>query len=100
MLDRLSANNFAKLLEGMADPTRLRILTALKNGPLTVSDLGKVLEITIVNISHHLGIMRNGNILLSEKQGRCIHYRLNPNFFKIEEGRITFITAWCVINFA
>jgi ArsR family transcriptional regulator, nickel/cobalt-responsive transcriptional repressor len=98
-MDKFAANDFAKLLEALADPSRLRILIELKDRPLSVSEIGKLLEITVVNVSHHLQTLKNSNILLAERQGRSINYRLNPNFFKLEDGKLRFVTAWCEMTF-
>lgn len=62
----------------MADPDRLRIVNLLRLGPKTVSEMSESLEIELVNVSHHLGVLRSSDIVFSEKQGRHRLYRLNP----------------------
>ena len=35
----------------------------------------------VVNVSHHLGVLRHAGVVLDEKQGRFVVYRLHPDVF-------------------
>lgn len=96
MIDRGSANVFAALLSAMAEPNRLRILWALRNGSRNVTELSQVTENSIVNVSHHLGILKTSGILDAMKSGRSVIYSLNPTYFEItEDKKVFFNTKWC-----
>lgn len=71
----------AVYLKAIADPTRLRILNALKAGPLTVGDIALSLEIEAVLASHHLRALYHARIAVTEKDGKYVYYSLNDEFF-------------------
>ena len=95
MIDRGSANVFAALLSAMAEPNRLRILWALRNSSRSVTELSQLTENSIVNVSHHLGIMKTSGILDAVKVGRSVIYSLNPAYFVTEDTKVFFNTKWC-----
>jgi DNA-binding transcriptional ArsR family regulator len=78
MKQKITASGCADRLKAMADPDRLRIVTALRGGPKSVGELADSLPMELANASHHLGVLRTSQIVLVEKQGRQRVYRLNP----------------------
>jgi DNA-binding transcriptional ArsR family regulator len=64
------------MLRALADPVRLKIIDALRSAPKCVSELSESLEIEVVTVSHHLGILYSAGILEREKKGRFKVYRL------------------------
>lgn len=69
----------ARRLKALADPDRLRIVNVLFAGEKNVSDLATELDIEIVNVSHHLGVLRNAGLVRVERQGRFMIYSLAPD---------------------
>lgn len=70
--------NAANRLKAMAHPVRIAIIEILdQNGPLCVSDIFVKLDIEQASASHHLNILKNRNILKSERTGKNIIYSLN-----------------------
>jgi ArsR family transcriptional regulator len=69
----------AERLKSIADPERLRIVMHLFQGETNVSDLAHELGEEIVKVSHHLGVLRHAGVVMSEKQGRFVVYRLHPD---------------------
>ena len=69
----------------MADPERLKIVQCLRDGPKNVSEIAELLGEEIVNVSHHLGVLRNAGIALDEPRGRFVIYRLHPDVFHAEK---------------
>lgn len=67
----------AKLFRGLADPSRLSILTALRGGPLTVSDIVRATGLTQSNVSNHLACLRDCGLVANEQAGRYVHYRVS-----------------------
>ena len=59
-----------------ADPTRVRMLSALAISEMCVTDLSRVLEINQTTISHQLRLLKNLGIVKSERQGKIIFYSL------------------------
>jgi len=66
----------AEMLRALADPVRLRILDALRSSPKCVSELSQSLQLEVVTVSHHLGILHTFGVLEREKKGRFKVYRL------------------------
>lgn len=73
----------ASMLKAVADPDRLKIVESLRSGPKNVSELAKILKSEIVNVSHHLGVLRKRKIVNFQKRGRFVHYTLNPDVYSI-----------------
>lgn len=67
----------AKLFRGFADPSRLRVLESLRNGPLTVSALVAATSLSQPNVSNHLSCLHNCGLITRERQGRFTAYRLS-----------------------
>jgi DNA-binding transcriptional ArsR family regulator len=73
-----------RTLHVIADPTRRRILEALKlkaaagkeNG-LCASDIESRIHLSQPTISHHMAILENAGLILSKKQGQWRWYRRN-----------------------
>ncbi|MGL4462264.1 MAG: ArsR/SmtB family transcription factor [Planctomycetia bacterium] len=80
--DPLQVDRCSRLLRALADPERLRIVHVFTEGPHTVTELANLLQAPVPNISHHLGILRNAEIVTARKDGRFVHYALNPKFFR------------------
>ena len=79
MRDRLQSNKCARFLKALADPDRLKIIQCLQAGPKNVTDLAQALGKELANVSHHLGVLRHAGLVLDEKQGRFVLYRLHPD---------------------
>ena len=59
-----------------ADPTRVKMLSALAISEMCVTDLSRVLEINQTTISHQLRLLKNLGIVKSERHGKIIFYSL------------------------
>ncbi|WP_294947486.1 helix-turn-helix transcriptional regulator [Sulfurivirga sp.] len=71
------ASGFFKLL---SEPVRLRLVALLMDGEShCVCDLVSVLGLPQSTVSRHLSLLRNGGLVLAERQGTWMHYRLNPD---------------------
>ncbi len=97
MKDNLESDRCARLLRAMADPERLKIVQCLRSGPKNVGEIAELLGAEAVNVSHHLGVLRNAGIALDERQGRFIIYRLHPDVFQAETkaGRADHLDFGC-----
>lgn len=64
----------------LADDTRLKcLLLILQQQPLCVCDLTSALQLSQPKISRHLAILREQQLLISQRQGQWIYYQLNPD---------------------
>jgi len=67
----------AKLFRGFSDPSRLKILEALRDGPLTVGEIVEAVDLSQSNASNHLGCLRGCGLVTTKKQGRYVTYQLS-----------------------
>lgn len=65
-----------KIYECLCDPTRLRLLNVLSQGPLCVCHFQTVLAEPQVKISKHLAYLRERGLVESERQGNWVIYGL------------------------
>ena len=65
------------------DQTRLRILDALLNKPLCVSEISELLDMTQSAISHQLKNLRASNLVKTEKIGKNVYYSISDEHIKI-----------------
>lgn len=66
-----------KLFRGLADPSRLAILEALRQGERTVSEIVEATGLSQPNVSNHLGCLRECGLVVSIQQGRYVRYQLS-----------------------
>jgi ArsR family transcriptional regulator len=66
----------AEISKTLAHPLRLAILHNLKNGEKTVNELTQTIGASQSNISQHLAIMRQRQIVKTRKDGTNIYYRV------------------------
>lgn len=66
----------AKFFRGLADPSRLAILQALRHGPQSVSDIVTQTEMTQPNASNHLACLLDCGLVERQRQGRYSVYSL------------------------
>lgn len=62
------------LFQLLADETRLRIIRALLECPLTVGELTEVLGLPQSTVSRHLGVLRRGDLAADRRDGTYIWY--------------------------
>ena len=65
-----------RALKAICHPLRVKILHALGNGELCVSELVERTETSQSSISQHLGILYDRGILTSRKKANQVYYRL------------------------
>ncbi len=65
------------LFKAMNDPTRREILNLLKRKSLTAGEIADAFDISKPSISHHLEILKNADLVTSEKKGQFILYSIN-----------------------
>ena len=62
--------------KGLADGTRLRMISLLLHGELCGCDIQYVLEMSQPNVSRHLTYLKNRGLVLDRRDGARIYYRL------------------------
>jgi ArsR family transcriptional regulator len=78
----LKNNNYIRLAElfsALSDPTRLRIISVLLEGEMSVSEIVVKLEMTESAVSHQLRGLRQMRIVRNRKDGRQVYYALDDD---------------------
>lgn len=88
MIEFPDAKKVAGMLAAVGEPTRMLILYRLAEGPHHVGQLAGLIGIPMVNMSHHLGVMRQAGLLDDEKDGRRVVYKFRPEVFTPGEGEV------------
>jgi len=74
----------AGCFQALSDPTRLKILRALKDGEKTVHDLVELFSWTQPNISRHLAVLAKSGMVKKVKRGQFVYYAVaNPKVFTL-----------------
>jgi DNA-binding transcriptional ArsR family regulator len=75
------AGRLAGLLGLIQDPVRSRVLFALSAADeLCVGDLALALDTTDDTVSYALKLLRTAGLVVFQKRGRVVFYRLSDNF--------------------
>ncbi len=86
MIEFQDAKRVAGMLAAIGEPTRMLILYRLAHGPHHVGMLSEMLGVPMVNMSHHLGVLRQAGLLDDEKDGRRVVYKFRPEICSPSEG--------------
>lgn len=78
-LDAATATHVASMLQALAAPSRLLILTELRQGPRPVTELAEVIGMEQSAVSHQLRLLRNLGLVVGTRSGRSIIYNLYDN---------------------
>ena len=62
--------------KALAEPARLQMLVALRDGERTVSDLVEATGLGQANVSKHLQLLHALGFVARRKEGLFVHYRL------------------------
>lgn len=71
------ADLHAHVCKGLADPKRLLILNALRDGERSVSDLVDELSLPQANVSQHLAILRDRGLAVTRRDGQRVFYAVS-----------------------
>lgn len=73
----------AQVCKSLANPVRLRIMNSLRTGERSVAELIRLLKLRKANLSQHLAVLRNCNIVKTRRKGLNIYYTIaNPKMIK------------------
>ena len=82
--DDLATAKIARFFSLLADPLRVKLLSALAIAPLCVTDLSKILNMNQTTVSHQLRLLRDTDVVQAMRQGKIIKYKIsNPKINEI-----------------
>ncbi len=74
----------ADLLRLISEPTRHAILDTLRSGEATVTQITARTERSASNVSHHLRLLKDADLVRSRPEGRIRHYRIaDPQLLRL-----------------
>ena len=83
-LDKAALDHVAEYFRLLAEPTRLCLLNALRNGEMTVSDLADHAESTPANVSKHLSMLAKSGFVHRRNQGTNVYYNVaDPDIYTL-----------------
>jgi DNA-binding transcriptional ArsR family regulator len=71
-----------KTFKALADPTRRRILSLLREKDRTAGDIAAEFPMAWASVSHHLGTLKDAGLVLAVREGQFIRYSLNTTVFQ------------------
>lgn len=67
-------DSFCLFFKVLGDSTRMKIILALREGPLCVNDLTKKLNMEQSAVSHQLRTLKDAKVIKSKKSGKNVFY--------------------------
>lgn len=69
--------DLALFYAALSDPTRLRLLSLMRDREVCVCYLQEVLQTNQPKISRHLAYLKRAGLVVARRDGKWAHYRLN-----------------------
>ena len=66
----------ADILKVLSDATRLAVMELLMDGPENVSEMAQRLNVEQSLLSHHLRVLRDAELVVTQRHGKSVLYRL------------------------
>ena len=78
-IDHADINQLTDFFKALSDPTRLKIVHYLQSAdnPRCVGAISRHIEVSQSATSQHLRILRQTNLVTSQRRGYHIHYAIN-----------------------
>lgn len=67
-----------QIFKALSDKNRLRIVKMLEQKSMCVCEITEILQLANSTVSKHLSILKNADLIVSQKEGRWINYKINP----------------------
>ncbi len=82
------ARKTAQIFKILSVETRIHMVELLKTRSLCVNALAKNLGITPAAVSQHLRILREADVVIPEKRGYFVHYRIDEKTLRLWSERV------------
>jgi len=71
------SDKLARIFKLLSVETRVRMITLLRHRAMCVNAIARELEITSAAVSQHLRLLREAEIVVANRHGYFVHYRVN-----------------------
>jgi DNA-binding transcriptional ArsR family regulator len=82
--------NLTKVFTALSDDTRRKILVLLKKGSMSAGEIADHFDISKPSITFHLKILKEAELVKSQKKGQFVIYTLQVSVF--EEAMLLFMS--------
>ncbi len=73
----------AEICKVFTNPKRLEIISLLRDGEKTVNELTELAGVPQANVSQHLTVLRQNNVVTTRRNGANIYYKIaNPKILQ------------------
>jgi len=82
-MDKKIFEMHAEICKVFTNPKRLEIINLLRNGEKTVNELTELAGVPQANVSQHLTVLRQNNVVTTRRNGANIYYKIaNPKILQ------------------
>ena len=85
-----------RVFEALSSTVRRKILAYLTHAELTAGEIAARFDISKSAVSQHLGVLENAGLVVSEKRGQFVHYRLVPD--SLASTLTTYLQQVCPVS--
>src|SRR3989337_3878518 len=81
--DKKIVEMHAEICNVFTNPKRLEIISLLRDGEKTVNELTELAGVPQANVSQHLTVLRQNNVVTTRREGANIYYKIaNPKILQ------------------
>ena len=77
LVEERLAHDLAETFKALADPTRVKLISALAEMERWVGELAALLGMSISSVSHQLSLLRRLRLVRRRREGRHVYYTLD-----------------------
>ncbi|KCZ71318.1 putative transcriptional regulator [Candidatus Methanoperedens nitroreducens] len=82
-MDKRIFEMHAEICKIFTNPRRLEIISLLRDGEKTVNELTELAGVPQANVSQHLTVLRQNNVVTTRREGTNIYYNIaNPKILQ------------------
>jgi len=82
-MDKKIFEMHAEICKVFTNPKRLEIINHLRDGEKTVNELTELADVPQANVSQHLTVLRQNNVVTTRRNGANIYYKIaNPKILQ------------------
>jgi ArsR family transcriptional regulator len=85
--------DLARVMAALADPTRLRLLNLMRGREVCVCYFVEILQQSQPKVSRHLATLRRAGLVSARRDGKWMHYRIEPKLEPAAEDVLSAVMA-------
>lgn len=90
-LSPTEATELSVVFKALADPVRLQLFSLIashEDGEACVCDISPAVDVSQPTVSHHLKVLRDAGLLVSERRSSWVYYRVVPDVLNALAGTL------------